>query len=314
MIQVERFDAELKPVWDDLVRRAVNGHFMFERDFMEYHADRFDDHSLVFRDGTRPIAVLPAHREGDDLVSHQGLPFAGLIWTEKARLRSMHEIIGALVAYLSDHGFLRLVYCAMPAPYKRHHGDDDIYPLERAGAVVVRTRVASSVRIDDSPGISRKRRQILQQAAHHGIRIEQGIPVSDCHELITRFLEERFQTRPVHTASELQLLAARFPEQIRCAGAFHGDSLVHTMVTFHSRTCIRLQYSAGTRPGRELYAADLMISSLIQELSKQGGWIDFGTSMDPRTGDLDPGLHAFKESFGGRTSLLRTYQLGLQKG
>lgn len=35
--------------WDDLVRRSRNGVFLFERAYMDYHADRFSDASVIVR-------------------------------------------------------------------------------------------------------------------------------------------------------------------------------------------------------------------------------------------------------------------------
>lgn len=36
--------------WDQFVRESRNGTFLFQRPFMEYHKDRFEDASLLFLD------------------------------------------------------------------------------------------------------------------------------------------------------------------------------------------------------------------------------------------------------------------------
>ena len=59
MIEVLPYEATLKRRWDEVVRTANNGHFMFCRNFMEYHDDRFEDASLMFCDGQRDLSVLP---------------------------------------------------------------------------------------------------------------------------------------------------------------------------------------------------------------------------------------------------------------
>ena len=38
---------QLKDEWDSFVRLSKNGTFLFERGFMDYHSDRFDDCSLM---------------------------------------------------------------------------------------------------------------------------------------------------------------------------------------------------------------------------------------------------------------------------
>ncbi len=299
----------MKADWDAVVRKAINGHFMFERDFMEYHADRFDDHSLLFCDEKRPVAVLPAHRKGEDLCSHQGLPFAGLIWTQAVRMETMGEIFQGLVDHMKAHGLFRLFYTAVPAPYKHFQSDDDVYQLEQLGAAVTDTKVSCSARIGASPKVSATRRRYQHQAARNGLRIEQGIDLVLAYEMITEFLERMSYRPPIHTLSELQLLAGRFPGRIRCDGVFQGDVLVHAIVVFHSESCLRLQYTGTTEQGRKLHAQDFLFASLAQDPTLQSCWFDFGTSMDPSTGDLQSELHRYKESFGGRTSLIRTYML-----
>ena len=48
---VERYAPSMAAEWDDFVSRARNATFLFRRGYMDYHADRFNDFSLVARDG-----------------------------------------------------------------------------------------------------------------------------------------------------------------------------------------------------------------------------------------------------------------------
>ncbi|MDE6287541.1 MAG: GNAT family N-acetyltransferase, partial [Muribaculaceae bacterium] len=84
MIEVERYDPQLAPVWDAFVDEARNGSFLFKRDYMDYHADRFEDFSLVARGhGGKLLAVLPACRQGEVLSTHAGLTFGGWILADR---------------------------------------------------------------------------------------------------------------------------------------------------------------------------------------------------------------------------------------
>ena len=78
-MEAHPYRRDLQARWNDLNRRARNGHFIFDRGFMEYHADRFEDASLVVTEGDDVIALLPANRSGDAVHSHQGLTFGGLV-------------------------------------------------------------------------------------------------------------------------------------------------------------------------------------------------------------------------------------------
>ena len=47
-MKIVRYSPEMKGVWDDFVETSKNGTFLLKRDYMEYHADRFPDHSYLF--------------------------------------------------------------------------------------------------------------------------------------------------------------------------------------------------------------------------------------------------------------------------
>ena len=80
---IKHYTSEDMPLWDAFVKTSRNGTFLFERSYMDYHSDRFKDHSLMYYHKNRLIAVLPAveeRSEGSDRVdvlsSHSGLPLA----------------------------------------------------------------------------------------------------------------------------------------------------------------------------------------------------------------------------------------------
>ena len=47
MYKVSRYTAEDKIEWDRFIATAKNATFLFQRDFMDYHQDRFEDFSLM---------------------------------------------------------------------------------------------------------------------------------------------------------------------------------------------------------------------------------------------------------------------------
>ena len=78
-LNIVRYTAEQKTVWDSFVATSKNGTFLFMRDYMDYHADRFADHSLMFYKGGRLIALLPGNESDDTYYSHGGLTYGGFI-------------------------------------------------------------------------------------------------------------------------------------------------------------------------------------------------------------------------------------------
>src|SRR5213082_1546740 len=46
-LSVHRYHPRLKHHWDGFVQGACNSTFLFQRDYMDYHRDRFADHSMM---------------------------------------------------------------------------------------------------------------------------------------------------------------------------------------------------------------------------------------------------------------------------
>src|SRR5690606_7740440 len=104
-MQFERYSADKKHQWNDFVKTSKNGIFMFDRDYMEYHADRFEDHSLLaYDDQGKLISLLPANARDGVLYSHQGLSFGGFITGKSMRMDMMMELMPALQVYARTQG------------------------------------------------------------------------------------------------------------------------------------------------------------------------------------------------------------------
>ena len=79
MIDIVRYTPSRQHEWNTFVAEAINATFLFRRQYMDYHAQRFADHSLMAYDKGRLVAILPAHEDGERLCSHNGLTFGGLL-------------------------------------------------------------------------------------------------------------------------------------------------------------------------------------------------------------------------------------------
>ena len=71
-------------IWNAFSSTAKNATFLFHRDFMEYHQDRFQDFSLLVFEEDKLVSILPANRVGDTVFSHQGLLMVDLFLMQKS--------------------------------------------------------------------------------------------------------------------------------------------------------------------------------------------------------------------------------------
>jgi len=306
-VQVARFEPRRGAAWDEFVRRSRNGHFMLERGYLDYHAHRFQDESLLFLRGERLLALLPAHRRGEALISHDGLPFAGLAVGPRTLHRDVKDVFEALRGHLGENGLSRLLYTPTPHFYHATPFEDDLHLLHRMGARCTAMKLSAGF-----PGPVPD--CLSAQTAHHLRRAGRKHPCvfRECADVaafwahLEEFLQERHGAKPVHSAEEMTLLRSRFPDRIRMVVAESRGDVVAGLLLYLTDRALRVQYSfrRGDQPPRLLARLCLHAASHPEY---RRSWADFGTSVDPRTGETDERLLVSKENMGARGVVVQTW-------
>jgi hypothetical protein len=174
-VEAVRYHPDDRERWDRFVEGTRNGVFLFQRGYMDYHADRFVDHSLLIRDeGGRLVAAFPATARDGLIVSHGGLTFGGLLVDDRTRAATTLRVLDKVLERLSADGFQRLLYKAVPAIYHRAPAQDDLYALFRAGGRLVRRDVSSTLDMRARIGYSKGRRWGVGKARRDGISVEES--------------------------------------------------------------------------------------------------------------------------------------------
>ena len=114
MFEIVRYTADKAEAWNAFVAESKNGTFLFDRRYMDYHADRFSDYSLMFYADDRLLAVLPAHADGDTLCTHRGLTYGGLLMSVRLTIAETMTLFRELNDMLRTSGFRHVSYKAIP--------------------------------------------------------------------------------------------------------------------------------------------------------------------------------------------------------
>ena len=306
--------------WDAFVRAARNGVFLFERSYMDYHADRFEEASLMIWRGDDLVALLPAHRldseGGPVLVSHGGLTFGGLILHAALRAQDTLEIVDGLCAKLRAESWRTLRVRPVPHIFHRQPSEDELYALLRRGARVVRSDLAHTVDLARRPPLAGGRRNALARARRAGVQVRRSNDWAAAWPLIEAVLAARHGARPAHALHEIVALAQRF-ERIALHAAFPGDAAaappLSVAVAYAYDGVLHTQYLAASEAGREIGALDAVIATLLEQPPAGTRWLSFGASTYDQGRQLNTGLAAQKEMFGARPTLLTTLELDLQE-
>lgn len=302
------YAAEGRHEWDDFVGRSKNGTFLFRRDYMEYHADRFVDASLVVRDDDGSVAaLLPAHRVGDEVVSHGGLSFGGLVTSADMKVPRMLDVMTAVLARLRTDEARALVYKAVPAIYHHLPADEDLYALFLCDAVLRRRSALAVVGRDARGSTQERRRRGARKAQRAGVRVAESADLAGYWTLLTNVLAAQHDARPVHSLEEMQRLRDAFPAEIRLFAATRDDALLAGVLVYRSARVAHAQYIAAGDEGRALGALDLLFAELLDVHFADIPWFDFGSSDEHGGRTLNRGLIDQKEGFGARAVAQDTY-------
>lgn len=304
------YKPEMKEQWNTFVRSAKNGLFMFERDFMDYHSDRFHDHSLMLiDDAEKLLAVLPANVKGDTLYSHQGLTFGSFVTNTAMRTSTMLDAFSMLKTHMIENGLKALIYKAIPHIYHRQPAQEDLYALYRMNAQLIRVDVTTTVNMKDRISFSDLRKRGAKKATKAGVVFAESRDYSAYMALLGQTLAERHEAKPVHSADEINLLASRFPERIRLFVATKDAEMLAGTIVFEYDQLVHAQYIAASSAGRELGALDLVFVELIENVFKNKLYFDFGISTEDAGRTLNSGLINQKEGFGGRAVCHQFYEM-----
>lgn len=316
-ITVKRYEALDCERWNAYVKKAKNGLFLFDRNYMDYHQDRYIDHSLLFlKDDGTIIALMPANENKGVLASHGGLTYGGLILDEKAKQHTVNECFEIMRGYLEQQQIEKILYKTIPHIYHRQPAEEDRYALYYNGAELIEAYTSTVINLKHPLKMTKGRKAQINRAKREGVVISR-LEDKQCYDVFigleNEVLESRHNTRAVHTPDELFLLHTRFPEKIHLYGALLRDSMIAGAVVYEYDQAVHTQYLAANEIARTIGALDLTIATIMDEYKETKQWFDFGNSTENGGKYLNEGLIAQKEGFGGRTNVYETWEMKILK-
>ncbi len=319
-LRILRYNDSLRDAWDDFIANVRQASFLFQRSYLDYHRDRFRDHSLmVLDDHNSVIALLPAcisRTDSQCIESHGGLTYGGLLYDHRAGIKEVGQMLNLCVAHYREEHFDRLVYKPVPTIYDTVPAEEDRYWLFRLGAVLTARASSSVINLRSPLPFSKLRRRKVAKATRSGVlRLsDDSDKMGTFWDILTDVLLRRHQTRPVHTLEEINRLHDSHPDAIRLFTAMEGDEVVAGTLLYLTRKVVHAQYIAASDRGRETGALDWLFSRLIshyKDVEPSRQWFDFGISTEAGGTYLNEGLAFQKEGFGARTICYDQYTLTL---
>ncbi len=312
MISISRYTPDRQQEWDDFVLKARNATFLFMRAYMDYHSDRFTDHSMMWRnENGKLIAVMPANIDGDTLWSHQGLTYGGMLFDEKMLVSEVGQAFKLLLRMMHDNGIRSLYYKPVPSIYHRLPSEDDEYWLWRYRATLTGCNISAATRLDaDHIPMHSRKRSYCNRCIREGFTINRDTPLDLFWPVLTENLHTTYGASPVHTLEEMQRLKANFPDEIKCwTVAGPEGNILGGAILYVTPCVVHTQYISASEEGKQSHALDYLFTEAVRHFSDEGihRFFDFGTSNEQGGMVLNDSLIMQKEGFGGRGIAYKTY-------
>ncbi len=308
-LQIKKYTREYFDDWNRFIKESKNGLFFFHRDFMEYHSDRFTDHSLLIFNNNKIAAVFPANESGKEIISHGGLTFGALILSHYVKANEVLEIFNEIKKYYQQLSFNEIIYKSVPHIFHRYPSEEDLYALFRNEAQLFRRDISSVIDLSNPIRFSETKRQLIRKCEENQIIVKENRNFEEYWTLLSEVLQ-KFDTKPVHTVAEISLLKEKFPENIRLFEAKKDDILFAGIIIFDFGNVVHTQYMAASQEGRKLGALDFINHTLLHEF-KDRKYYSFGISTENQGTFLNEGLIQQKENMGARGITLDFYSIKL---
>lgn len=310
MYNIRRYTPADQAVWDKYVSQARNATFLFYRGYMDYHSDRFHDHSLLFYKGNHLHSILPAHEREYTFCSHLGLTFGGLIMDKNVTAADVVQLFRELNAYLREQGFLKVIYKPVPWVYHQLPSEEDLYAIYwQCHARITQRDMGTTIFMQEHLRWRKDRLRRLKKAQEAGIIVKKTDDFASFWKVLDDNLQKRHQVHPVHTLAEIELLHSRFPDNIVQYNSYYKGEVVAGLTFYLNKgVMIHGQYCSSNDIGKELGAVDAIYNKVMYEDYPDYKYLDFGRSTEGNGDFLNEGLIAQKEGFGGRGVVYDTYE------
>ena len=307
---VRLYNSEDYAIWNNFVSTAKNATFLFHRDFMEYHSDRFQDFSLLVFEEDKLVSILPANIVGDTVFSHQGLTYGGFVFDNKIKLGEVIAITKDVLAFLNSVDITKFQLKLIPSIYTDYFSEEIEYVMFLANAKLIRRDCLSVIDLTKPFVLAKTRKESIRRGEKNNLMIKEELKFDlFWNEILIPNLAKKHNSKPVHTIDEISNLQQKFPYNIRHFNVYNNDKIVAGTTVFITDKVAHPQYISGNEQKNELGSLDFLYNHLIFDVFKDKNFFDFGISHEQNGKKINQGLLFWKETFGAKTTIQNFYEV-----
>lgn len=296
---IKRYNSEYFTIWNAFVSSSSNATFLFHRDFMEYHSDRFEDYSLLVFEDEKLISILPANRVDDTIFSHQGLTYGGFVFENDISILQIKLVILNTLSFLKENNFKAFKIKEIVSIYSINSNKEISSFLLENGAIISSKKMNLAIDFKSDFKVSKSKLKHFKRINSIGLEIKKEDDLSVFwNEVLIPRLDQKFSSKPVHSIDEISKLKAKFPENIHQYNVYLDDEILAGITIFKTNNVIKSQYGTTTENGEKYRALDFLYINLINKFKDEFDFFDMGTVDDDSELGYNIGLLNQKKELG----------------
>lgn len=298
-IKIVKYSSKYYKEWNDFVAQSKNATFLFHRDFMEYHKDRFEDYSLLFFDKNNILqAVFPANKIENKIFSHLGLSYGGILFSKSIKVKDEETIFRILINYLKQFHFKELNIKQLPIIYFSKISQSLDYFYYQFGATISKREINLAVDFLSTDFVSKSKRKHFTKKSSE-LTLVEGDFKTFWNSILVPRLNTKHNTLPVHSLDEILYLKSKFPTQIKQLNVYYKNLIIAGVTLFDTGSVVKSQYGATSEIGEKMRALDFIFISLIDQFKKEKRrYFDMGIVNEDYGKKINYGLLNQKEELG----------------
>ncbi len=321
-IRVVEYSAGDAALWDNFVRRSMNGTVFHSQQFLRYHpANRFTFRHLLFFEEEKLVAVLPGAIKDHNFESPLGASYGSFV-TGDISAQDALDVVQAFEDYIRAIGVEQVFLTSAPVIYQPVLTQNLDFALLYRGYAYQRHYISHAIDLD-RPGQPFDRFQsVARKHVRHVMRnypetwIEESQPTTIrgmLEEFYPILLENKakYNAKPTHTLEELLVLEELLPNFMKLFLVRNGKEPVAGSLLFLANDRVALIFYHMLRYSFDHLKPIYLLMDRVTQWSKLHWYrfVDIGVSQD--TSDENPmtpalSLIHFKEKFDSRGVLRST--------
>ena len=214
--------------------------------------------------------------------------------------------------FLRRAGIKKVIYRPIPWIYHRHPSEEDLYAIFWQCRARLHSRnIGTTICMNQQLAWRKDHRRRLKQAEQQCVKVVKNGSIEEFWGILEENLRKKFNAKPVHTLEEMMLLKSKFPENIIQYNAYLGGQIIGGITFYLTPQVLHGQYSATNEAGKENGAMEAIYQRVMYEDFPSIPYLDFGSSTEQQGSQVNEGLIAHKEGYGGRAICYDTYEWNL---